>query len=174
MKASISVLLALWCTSALAQSFATEPTLFEAYVLTPSATIRSSQNVGKIRSSDAILNVVAIVAEDTALPAGEMRGARFDLQNNMGLGHVYLDEGQLAAIKHELTWIEKGIPRLENGPRSQWRVQGTGACWMPRHPLRILCPSYRVGPDWSGFTLSAYGGPVLDDRESHRPRPRPA
>jgi hypothetical protein len=24
--------------------------------------------------------------------------------------------------------------------------------------MRILCPSYRIGPDWAGLTLAVYGG----------------
>ena len=29
---------------------------------------------------------------------------------------------------------------------------------MPKEPRRILCPSYRVGPEGSGFGLAPYGG----------------
>lgn len=55
-----------------------------------------------------------------------------------------------------LAGFEGGIPELENGS-APYRVQGTASCWMPAHPQRILCPSYRVGPDWSGMTLGAHG-----------------
>jgi hypothetical protein len=37
-------------------------------------------------------------------------------------------------------------------------VQGTGCCWRPARPLRILCPSYGIGLDGFGLWLSAYGG----------------
>jgi hypothetical protein len=35
--------------------------------------------------------------------------------------------------------------------------------------MRILCPSYRVGPDWAGLTLAVYGG-----RGFEYPERRPA
>lgn len=39
---------------------------------------------------------------------------------------------------------------------------------MPARPLRLLCPSYRIGPDWAGLTLAVYGGRGFEYPE-HRP-----
>lgn len=40
---------------------------------------------------------------------------------------------------------------------------------MPARPMRILCPSYRIGPDWAGLILAVYGG-----RGFEYPERRPA
>ena len=85
-----------------------------------------------------------------------MRGLKLTLADNSGFDQVYLNESLLAALQVDLAGIEGGIPELENGG-APYRVQGTASCWQPANPQRILCPSYRIGPDWSGMTLGAYG-----------------
>jgi hypothetical protein len=57
---------------------------------------------------------------------------------------------------------------LEAQTGAPWRVQGTGSCWRPARPLRILCPGYGIGPDGSGLLLSAYGGSSFSF-PGHRP-----
>jgi hypothetical protein len=80
------------------------------------------------------------------------------LESNAGQDRLYLDEAQVATAIADLTEIESGVPGLETETGAPWRVQGTGSCWRPARPLRILCPSYGVGPDGSGLRVSAYGG----------------
>ncbi|MFZ2508070.1 MAG: hypothetical protein WAW79_06340 [Steroidobacteraceae bacterium] len=97
-----------------------------------------------------------------------MSGVRFTLTNNTAVEQLHLDRAQLGAAMADLAQIEEAIPELQAGPEAPYRVQGTAACWRPAHPIRILCPSYRVGPDWSGMTVAAYGGPAFDFPD-HRP-----
>ena len=60
------------------------------------------------------------------------------------------------------------MPELESGGDAPCRVLGTAACWQPERPMRILCPSYRIGPDWAGMMLGAFGS---DGFEYPGPRP---
>jgi len=157
--ASAVLILISIATPAFAQSSAPEPTPFEAFALKPGVVIVFTQQVGSIESSDASVKISALIISDTANPSEQMRGVRFTVASNAALDHVFLDEAQLAAMKRDLVDIEAGIPELKANQNAPYQVQGTGSCWMPPRPVRIMCPSYRVGPDWSGLTLSAYGGP---------------
>jgi hypothetical protein len=134
-----------------------EPTGLESFVAKPTVVLDLAEEVGSLRSSDATVAVAAVIATDTARPGERMKGVRFVLENNTGADQVYLDETQLALLIDDLAGIDGGIPELKTGGGAPIRVQGTGACWMPARPMRILCPSYRVGPDWTGMHLAAYG-----------------
>lgn len=165
-----SILLAVFAAAgclAAGGSVAAEPTELEAFVARPGVAIEFSRSVGAIESSDARVEVTALVAADTADAARKMRGLKLSLADNAGLDQVYLDESMLAALQEDLAGIEEGIPDLQDGS-APYRVQGTASCWMPTHPQRILCPSYRIGPDWSGMTLGAYGSGVFEF-PAHRP-----
>ncbi len=109
-----------------------------------------------------------LVATDTANPPLRQRGVRLRLENNAGQDRLYLDAAQLAAAIEDLVGIEEAIPGLEAETAAPWRVQGTGSCWQPARPLRILCPGYRIGPEGAGLQLSAYGGTAYFFPE-HRP-----
>ena len=145
-----------------------EPTALEFFVAQPSVMLDLAEDLGSLRSTDASVAVAAVIASDTGRPGERMQGLRFLMENNTGSDQAYLDETQLAALLDDLSGIETGIPELESG-NSPYRVQGTGACWMPERPMRILCPSYRIGPDWAGLTLAVYGG-----RGFEYPERRPA
>lgn len=147
---------------------ASEPTALEAFVAKPNVVVEFSQAVGSIRSSDATVEVTAIVASDTADATQRMRGVRLYLQNNAGIDQLYLDESQLAKVQGELAEIEGGIAYLKSGTDAPWRAQGTGSCWMPERPQRILCPGYVVGPEGSRMTLGAYGANAFEF-PGHRP-----
>lgn len=143
---------------AVAQQHVVEPTGFESFVTRVSVILEIDEPVGSIVSADAKLEVAALVAADTANPPDRQRGVRLRFENNAGLDQLYLDEAQVAAAIEDLALIEDGIPELKAGTGALWRVQGTGSCWRPARPMRILCPSYNVGPEGSGLSLSAYGG----------------
>jgi hypothetical protein len=143
---------------AFAQTSTPVPTLFEEFAANTNAVVSFTQQIGAIDSSDSKAIVTALSVQDSASPSSQMRGVRIDLENNGGADHVYLDESQLTTLLQELAGIEAGISRLVNESNAPYRVQGTASCWMPDPAFRILCPSYRVGPDWSGFTLAAFGG----------------
>jgi len=134
-----------------------EPTALENFVARPTVVLELDQTVGTLASKDGTVAVAAIVAADTANPDQRMTGLRFDLADNAGADRVYLDATQLAVLRDDLAGIEGGIPEVE-ASQAGASVQGTGACWMPAQPMRILCPSYRVGPEGSSFGLAAYGG----------------
>ena len=135
-----------------------EPTALESFVARPTVVLDRAETVGRIESSDATVTVAAIVASDTARPGERMQGLRFVMTNDKGADQVYLEDAYLAQLREDLAGIEGGIPELE-ASQAGASVQGTGACWMPQRPMRILCPSYRVGPEGSSFGLAAYGGP---------------
>ncbi len=135
-----------------------EPTPLEAFAARPSVEIAFEEKVGSIEGSDAKLEVAALILNDAANPPESMRGARFALENNTGQDQAYLDEAQLGALKNELTGIQEGIPKLKTSDSAPYRVQGTGSCWRPPRRVRIMCPSYRVGPDGSGLGLGTFGG----------------
>ena len=137
--------------------FGAEPTALESFVANPNVVLAYSESVGSIASSDATLEVTALVAEDTADVSRRMRGVKLSLQDNGGSDHLWLDVSQLAAAQGELAEIESGIADLKRSDSAPWRAQGTGRCWMPAHPERILCPGFLVGPDGSRLTLGAYG-----------------
>ena len=137
-------------------SQAAEPTELEAFVARPGVAIEFSQAVGTIESSDARVEVTALVAADTADASIRMRGLKLSMTDNSALDHVYLDESLLASLQEDLAGIDGDIAELESGS-APYRIQGTASCWRPAHPQRILCPGYRIGPDWSGMTLGAYG-----------------
>lgn len=135
------------------------PTAFEAYVARPTVVIDLLRSVGSFESSDAKAEVAVLIASDTANPGEQMRGLRLSLENNTTADRLYLDAHQIALAQSDLAEIEGGIAELEADSSAPYRVQGTASCWMPERPMRILCPSYRVGPDGAGFSLAAYGGP---------------
>jgi hypothetical protein len=134
-----------------------EPTALESVVATPGVVLELVEEIGSIRSSDTTLLVAAVIASDTARPGERMQGVHWVMENNTGSDQVYLDESQLASLLRELAGIERGRYKLEPGD-SPYHVQGTASCWMPKQPMRILCSSYRIGPDWAGLMLGAFGG----------------
>ena len=137
------------------------PTDLESFVAQPGVILDLDEDIGSLRSTDASVAVATVIASDTGRPGERMRGLRFVMENNTGSDQAWLDETQLAVLLDDLSGIETGIPEMQSAD-SPYRVQGTGACWMPARPMRILCPSYRIGPDWAGLTLAVYGGRVFE------------
>lgn len=163
MKAlTFSVLtLGLLCNGALGEQRPVEPTPFEAFASKPSARVLFTQQVGSIDSSDAKVKVTVLVVDDVEQPPEKMRGVRFDLENNSARDQVYLAEAELSVVKRELGWMNDGPSPVLRGDSAPYQVEGTQSCWMPKRPLRILCPDYYVGPDHSGLRLRSYGGPLF-------------
>lgn len=135
-----------------------EPTAFGSFVSKPSIVVEFRQSIGTLRSTDAAAEVIALVAHDTARPGERMQGIQLTLEDNTTFEHLYLDAGELVTAKSELAEIESGIEELKAGTGAPDRVQGTARCWKPERPMRILCPSYRFGPDGKGLGLAVWGG----------------
>ena len=146
-----------------------EPTVLESFVARPTIVFDLTAEVGSLQSVDASLAVTAVIARDTARPGERMKGVRFVMENNLGVDQVYLDLAQLTQLIEDLAAIDGGIAEPKAEVDAPFRVEGTGACRKPARPVRILCPSYRVGPDWAGMHLAAYGGPVYIYPEQRPP-----
>lgn len=137
------------------------PTAFEAFAAQPNARVVSSKEMGSIVSSDAKMKLFALVVEVEKDAASRMKGVRLDLEDNSAYDHVYLDETQLASTRREMALMKMGMEMAVDLGDAPYRVQGTATCWMPRTPLRILCPHYRTGVDGPALGMSAYGGTVF-------------
>lgn len=91
-----------------------------------------------------------------------MRGLRLTLEEHAGSDSVHLDEPQFAALKDDLASVERLQASMREESGAPYLVAGTTSCWMPARPTRILCPSSRIGPDWTGILLAAYGGRAFE------------
>ncbi len=150
-------LLALAGSDVLTGELATAPTALERFVARSSVVLDLEEDVGSLHSSNATVTIAAVIGTDRARPAERMRGVRFTLEDNGGIDLAYLDIAELQALLADLDGIEGGVPDLKAEGGAPWRVQGTGSCWMPKEPMRILCPNFHVGPEGSGFGLAVYG-----------------
>lgn len=159
---SATLALVLVTVTALANDPVPEPTVFESFVADPNVIVEFEQWVGSLVSGDAKANVSALAAHDTADPAKRMRGLRLTMEDNAGSDSVHLDESQFAALKDDLASVERLQVSMRKGSNAPYLVAGTASCWMPERPTRILCPSYRIGPDWTGLLLAAYGGRAFE------------
>lgn len=144
--------------SATADQAAPIPTAFESFIADPKVIVEREQWVGSIDSADATVSVTVLVGHDTADASRRMQGVRLTMQDNAGGDVAYLDHSQIASALQDLADVEGGKAFMRTELDAPYRVMGTAACWMPKRPVRILCPSYRIGPDWSGLLLAAYGG----------------
>ena len=134
------------------------PTDFETFATTPQVHVIFSKQVGSIESSDAKATVTALVLADEQNPPAGMRGVRLDLESNSGHEQVYLDDSQLEKVRREVHLMESGIETFAmKDTTTPYRVTGTESCWMPNPRVRILCPDYYIGPDWSGLRLRPLG-----------------
>jgi hypothetical protein len=164
MKRSVCIVWFVLAASPRVFAEAPAPTRLEALAADPQVINVVDRDVGGLDSADAFVSVAVVSLEDRARSPNRMHGVRFELRNSTGVDHVYLDESQLKLLRTEVELIDKTWPQTQ---RQSGRaltpggtlMQGTTSCWMPHPALRILCPAYRAGPDWSGLTLRAYGGP---------------
>jgi hypothetical protein len=169
LAATLVIVMTLPCGIALSDAQPSPvPTDLESFVAQPGVILDRDEVVGLLRSTDASVAVAAVIASDTGRSGERMRGLRIVMENNTGSDQAWLDETQLTVLLDDLSGIETGIPEMQSAD-SPYRVHGTAACWRPARPMRILCPSYRVGPDWAGLTLAVYGG-----RGFEYPERRPA
>lgn len=151
--------LLLWAAGqAVAQPAA--PTDFERFAAEPAVEIVESNPVGTLDSTDAGLSVTVLKLKDRSSVVGQT-GVMFELSNNGGSDRVYADREQLLQIRTELRRMVRGSARRAENRLSVYQVEGVESCWMPQNPVRILCPGFRSGPDWSGLQLGAYGGTVF-------------
>jgi hypothetical protein len=153
---------------AMGRSLAVAPTAFESFVANPAVIVELEQWIGALDSRDAKVSVTVIVAYDSAETARRMRGERLTMEDNGGSESVHVEESAFPALRRDLADVASFATRMKSeDDHTPWRVSGTVSCWMPRQPERILCPSYRIGPEGSGLMLAAYGGAtfVFPDRQ---------
>jgi hypothetical protein len=136
------------------------PTALEAFANAPDTRMEQEIDVGKLESADAWLNMTAVVLVNDGQQAGEMKGVRFALKNNVGMDTVYLDPTQLGRLRRDLSGLEiaRAFPE-EHGADTPYKVQGTASCWNPESKARIMCPSVYTFPDGSGLSLHALFSP---------------
>lgn len=160
MSGSLAAALALAAPAAVPEdSRVVEPTAFESFVANPAVIVDLEQWIGTLDSRDAKVSVTVITAYDSAETSRRMRGVRLTMEDNGGSDSVYVEESAFAALRRDLADVAAQRPSLKsNDLNAVWRVAGTAGCWMPRQPRRILCPSYRIGPEGGGLMLAAYGG----------------
>jgi len=141
------------------------PTALEAFASAPDTRIKQAIDVGKLESADALLNMTALVLVNDGHQAGEMKGVRFALKNNVGMDTIYLDPTQLDRLRRDLNGLEIGKEALadlekdESGGGAPYKVQGTESCWNPKSTARIMCPGAYTSPDGSGLSLHALFSP---------------
>ena len=80
---------------------APEPTVFERFVTEPNTVVAASREVGSLASLDSTVAVTVLLAQSPA-DAQLLRGVRFDLSHNVGIGTHLLDERQLAKLRSEV------------------------------------------------------------------------
>jgi hypothetical protein len=137
------------------------PTALEAFASAPDTRIKQAIDVGQLESADALLSMTALVLANDGHQAGEMKGVRFALKNNVGMDTVYLDPAQLDRLRRDLNGLEIGkealadLERDEPGGTAPYMVQGTESCWNPKSTARIMCPGAYTSPDGSGLSLHA-------------------
>lgn len=141
---------------------ATPPTEFEVFATNPDVTTTVSEAVGVLRSDDSIVTVSALVCESRSDPDQVMEGALFRMENNSGFDEVYLSKHRLVDLHRELTWISEGVADLQANRDTPYRTHGSGDCWAPENPKRILCPNYSIGPSMTVFSLHALGDSGYD------------
>jgi hypothetical protein len=143
------------------------PTALEAFASAPDTRIKQAMDVGKLDSADALLNITALVLVNDGHQAGEMKGVRFALKNNVGMDTIYLDPAQLDRLRRDLNGLEIGKEALadlekdEPGSDAPYKVQGTESCWNPKSTARIMCPGAYTTPDGVGISLGALFSPVF-------------
>ena len=132
------------------------PTALEAFVSEPDTRIKQAVDVGRLDSADALLSMTALVLVNDGQRAGEMKGVRFVLHNNVGMDTIYLDPTQLDRLRQDLNGLEIGQATVEeDSGDAPYKVQGTESCWNPKSTARILCPSTYTFPDGSGLSVHA-------------------
>jgi hypothetical protein len=144
------------------------PTVLEAFASAPDTRIKREIEIGKLESVDAVLHMTALVLVNDGHQAGEMKGVRFALKNNVAMDSIYLDPAQLDRLRRDLNGLEIGKEALadlekdEPGGGAPYKVQGTESCWNPKSTARIMCPGAYTTPDGAGISLGGLFSPVFE------------
>lgn len=111
----VAAMLATVSGIAIADEPVVEPTAFESFVARTSVILEVDEPVGSIASTDAKLEIAALVAADTANPPDHHRGLRLRFEDNAGENVVYVDESLVASTIGDLADIEESIAELKSG-----------------------------------------------------------
>jgi hypothetical protein len=156
---TLSLLCCVLPTAVLAQPAGVpEPTQLELWLTHPGTRITSSEEVGRIQSTDARAVITALVIENAQIETNQLRGIRIDLSDGLSSDRVFVDEGDLVQLRNELGPISCGVTRMRNEQGVPHRVHGTGRCRPSQTIPQAYCPGYYIGPETEGLRLSTFSG----------------
>jgi hypothetical protein len=134
------------------------PSVLEAFAARTTAQIVWSREVGRIDSDESHAVITALGLDDLADPTAQLSGVRIDLVSGTGSDHIYVEEGQLEAVREAVAEIVAGMDR-ERNTRTTVRCRYLGAAlfWRPDQHVHELSAAFYIVPDSTGLSISAYG-----------------
>lgn len=135
-----------------------EASVFEKIAKQRGTKFISSEEVGRIDSSDARVIITALIIENSHYRPSRVRGIRIDLSNETSSDQLYLEEGELVYLKHELDGLDCGVASMRSESGAPYRVRGIGRCRPSQSVPQAYCPGYYIGPDSEGLSLSTFSG----------------
>ncbi|MCH8135424.1 MAG: hypothetical protein IIB77_05540 [Proteobacteria bacterium] len=135
-----------------------EASVFEKIAKQRGTKFISSEEVGRIDSSDARAIITALIIENSHYRPSRVRGIRIDLSNQTSSDQLYLEEGELVYLKHELDGLDCGVASMRSESGAPYRVRGIGRCRPSQSVPQAYCPGYYIGPDSEGLSLSTFSG----------------
>lgn len=146
------------CPAAAQLTAAPEPTLLEVWARQPGLLISKSKEVGRVDSTDAQAVITALVIEAPQSNPSRVRGIRIDLRNAISTDRIYVEENQLVHLKYELDSMKCSVASMRRESGAAHRVFGIARCRPSQTVPQAYCPSYYVGPDSEGLSLSTFSG----------------
>ena len=125
---------------------------FKRFAERPAARTAWSNEIGRVDTDRARLVITAMIVEDTAESAQQMRGIRMDLTEGDRKDRLYISEDHLDRFIHGMQDIAKSshgfCPGRSDAPN---RCHGSGVFWMPQG--QGFTASECVFGDWCGLVV---------------------
>ena len=135
-----------------------EPTVFEKIAKQRGTKVISSEEVGRIESTDARAVITAVIMENSHYRPSRVRGIRIDLRNEISSDHIYVEESELVYLKHELDSMDCSVADMRNESGAAHRIRGIARCRPSQSVPQAYCPGYYIGPESEGLLLSTFSG----------------
>jgi hypothetical protein len=87
-----------------------------------------------------------------------VRGIRIELKNEFWTDRVFIDEGELVYLKHDLDTMDRSVAAEPAEPGAVNRMTGIARCRPSQSVPQAFCPGYFSGADSSGLRLSTFAG----------------